>query len=243
MKVRVIDFETTEDPHTGDNHICELGYCDLDLHNLTVAMPKNLMVNPGRNIAPQSSAIHHITDVMCADGLREEGVDQILMNGMGVGDFFAAHQVEYERSFFSGYGHQWICTRKVAYDLYPDAPSHALQTLRYYLDLNTYMTAPSSSYPSHRAGPDSYLTACLLQKMFDHTVPICVANMVSITERPLLLRTVPFTREHKGKSFEEVDDGLLRWFLDLPDCSEDLRYTCQTHLEMRRKDRSNPFGS
>ena len=238
MKVRVIDFETTEDDVKAD-HIVEFGYTDFLVDEMAVSNPVSGLINPGRPIAPQSSAVHHITTSMVLGAPLVQCVPNFLLDGMEPGDVFAAHNAEYERRFFDGHGHAWICTRKVAHDLYEDAPSYALQTLRYWLDLDRAGMSRDLAFPPHRGGPDSYMTAWLLAVM--HRAMSNVEYMVALSDRPMLLRSVPFPHAHKGKSFEEIDDGLLRWYLGLDDLSEDLRFTVEYHLEKRRQERGDPF--
>ncbi len=241
MKVRVIDFETTQDDETREEFVCELGFSDYYVDEAVVIAPASALVDPNRKISPVSSGVHHITTDMVVGQLPLEEVGPTLLRDMNDGDLFAAHRIEYERRFFDGGGHKWLCTHRCAYDLYPDAPSHALQALRYYLCLEAEGMDSAEALPAHRAGPDAYVAAWLLATILKHTAD-GIPGLLATSNRPILLRKMQFGNKYWGRPFEEVDTGYLEFVIGLTDISDDLRHTCKHHLARRRQEHKNPFG-
>jgi exodeoxyribonuclease X len=125
MIIRCIDFETTGIPTPEDKHaIVEIGRCDLNVNGKTfVDAPHDVLCNPGRPIPHEAMAVHHITDEMVSVATGD-------ISFIGDADYFAAHNADYERQFFQTET-PFICTWKVALRVWPDAPQHNLQFLRY----------------------------------------------------------------------------------------------------------------
>lgn len=123
-------------------------------------------------------------------------------------------------------GAKWICTFKCALRLWPDAPSHSNQALRYWLDPVGLDRAIASR--SHRALPDAYVTAFLLREMLREAT---VEQLVAWTREPALLTKIAFGK-HRGKRWAEVDAGFLRWILT-KDFDEDVLLTARAELARR----------
>lgn len=70
-----------------------------------------------------------------------------------------------EQAFFAGGGRRWICTMKCAKHLFPDAPGHSNQVLRYHMKLDQDFDDAERAMPPHRAGPDTFVTAHRLARM------------------------------------------------------------------------------
>ena len=104
----------------------------------------------------------------------------------------AAHRAAFEKRWclprLSGRA-RWICTWKCALRLWPDAPTHSNQGLRYWrrpagLDRATGL-------PAHRAGPDAYVTAHHLRDML---ALADVDQLLAWSAQPALLVRVPTGR-------------------------------------------------
>lgn len=217
--IRCIDFETTGIPSEEDKHaIVEIGWCDLDGH--VVGVPDSVLCNPGRPIPHEAMAVHHITDAEVKDATGSIDV-------LGNPDYFAAHFADFERQFFQT-DVPFICTYKVALRIWPDAPSHSLQFLRYHLDL----VAPAHvAMPPHRAAPDAYLCAVLLQRIvMDAGTPL--SEMVRWSNGPALLPRVPFGK-HKGSKWDEVPIDYLDWVVRQKDMDRDMVANARHHLKQR----------
>lgn len=206
MIIRCIDFETTGIPTPDDPHaIIEIGTCDLDIHDGTgetfVDAPRDVLCNPGRPIPHEAMAVHHITDIMVADATGDVGAF------IGNADFFAAHNADFEDRFFKVPG-PLICTWKVALRLWPDAPAHSLQFLRYHLALPT---KGLFAEPPHRAGPDAYLCALLMERIVKEN-RCSLDDMARWSSGHALLPRCPLFK-HKGKKWEDVPTDYLEFIV------------------------------
>lgn len=207
MKIRVIDFETTGLPEDQVKAICEVGFADVGADG-QINQTGNYLVNPGHPIPPVTRAVHHISDAEVAGAPAPAQATQSLMNGMEAGDMFAAHNAEFEQAFFNGGDHHWICTLKCAQHLWPEAPRHSNQVLRYWLGIDTEQGFDAAlSMPPHRAGPDAYVTAFILRRLLLLASP---EELVRLTTAPILLRTVTFGK-HRGQAWADLPVDYLRW--------------------------------
>jgi exodeoxyribonuclease X len=236
--IRVIDFETTglKPPEAA---ICEIGWTDILLDtdlagqtDWTLNGPQYLYVDPGRPIPPEARAVHHISDRDVAGEIPPDVGLQTLMRGDP--EVFVAHNSLYDRQFFGGGDTPWICTRKVAMRLWPEAPNQQNQTLRYYLDIDgQYDFQPDRASPPHRAGPDTYVTAHLILKALEATT---ISQMVEWTNQPSLLPGAIQFGKHRGTPWSRVDRSYLDWIVKQVDMDVDVKFTARHWLNRRRSD-------
>lgn len=221
--IRCIDFETTGIPTETDKHaIVEIGWCDLTLSPLFVDFPRSELCDPRRPIPHAAMAVHHIRDeeVSGATGRLEL---------LGSPDYFAAHNADYERQFFNT-NVPFICTYKVALRLWPEAESHSLQFLRYHLALKANEIAAS---PPHRAGPDAYLCAILMERILQSDAAPSFEDMVRWSNGHALLPRCPLFK-HKGKEWKDVPTDYLDWVVNKPnDVAADVKANARLHLKAR----------
>jgi exodeoxyribonuclease X len=238
MKIRVVDFETTGLPEDAVKAICEVGYTDVfPVGNAQPSMfeePRgqlaetvSFLVNPGHSIPPVTRAIHHISDADVADAMKPSEAMKLLMQDMNPGDMFAAHNTVFEQAFFGGGDYPWICTFKCAQHLFPEAPRHANQVLRYWLDVDGQPNFdPALAMPPHRAGPDTYVTAFILLELLKKS---SAEELVRLTTAPVLLETVTFGK-HRGAKWRDLPPGYLSWIVNVSDLGEDEKHTAQHYL-------------
>ncbi len=210
-RLRVIDLETTGDSFVNGG-VVEVGWQDLTPEGATWALdgaPGSLLVNPGWPISPATSAVHHIVDEDVAAAPRWDDLAPGILRSEGV-LALAAHRAAFEKrwclSRLTG-GARWICTYKCALRLWPEAPTHSNQGLRYWrrpagLDRDTGL-------PAHRAGPDAYVTARHLRDMLAEAT---VAQLLAWSEQPALLVRVPHGAL-RGRRWKELDDAQLEQVL------------------------------
>lgn len=241
MKVRVIDFETTDQAEEKKKGkpvgIVEIGWTDVE-DNGPISRPQSHLVNPGIAIAVQARAVHHISDEMVVGAISPTEAFRLLMDGMEPGDMFAAHHAEFERTFFGGGNHAWICSMKAAKHLWEDAPSFSNQALRYHLDIDAEFQWPDLAMPPHRAGPDSYVTAHILAHLMRAQHP---TRLVELTNTPVLQRKVMFGEKHRGQLWADMDRGFLEWVLD-KDFDAETKHTARHWLNKLSRP-ANPFGN
>ena len=202
MIIRVIDFETTGLPPEAS--VCEAAYVDLRGDPVEVTNGWDRLVCPTTEMTLEALATHHITE----DEARHLGIawpkaSAILIEESP--DFFAAHNADFEKAFFNPEGSRWIDTYKVALRLWPDAPAHRNQVLRYFLKL----TVGDRAMPPHRAAPDAWVTAHLLLKALEHTT---IAELVQWSEEPPYLTKLTFGK-HRGKLYSEAPRDYLEWIV------------------------------
>ncbi len=156
-------------------------------------------------ITPQTAAIHHIIDedVAGAPSWPEAAAEILRPDARIIA--FAAHRAAFERRWCDRLtsGQPWICTHKCALRVWPDAPSHSNQSLRYWRKPAGLDRA--AGLPAHRAGPDAYVTAHLLRDM------IVIAGLPALlawSAEPALLTRVPHGPE-RGQRFETLDEATL----------------------------------
>lgn len=243
MNIRIVDIETTGlDPES--DAIIEVGWCDLrpdaiDLagapcHWRTVVSDGHdgFLADPGRDIPPQSSAVHHIVRADVVDRPTPAEIVQLMYASAGPGAIFCAHNAKFERAFLAPVlpgAPRWICTYKCALRLWPDAPSHGNAALRYWRGLDG--VDRSLMTPTHRAGPDAYITATLLAEMLDGPDCPSLDTLIEWSNQPALQVTCHIGA-WRGHKWTDVDDGFLRW-VAARDFDEDILYTVRHEIDRR----------
>lgn len=226
MLIRCIDFETTglEPPA----EVCEVGWCNME--DGAAVAPCHILCRIKSPMPPEASAVHHLTD----DDLRSDIMPFFRPEAFVAAEddeetVFAAHNAKFERQWFNPPDAKWIDTYRCALRMWPAAPSHGLQVLRYYLGLNCDRQLAS---PPHRAGPDAYVCAVLLERML---LKATVETLIEWTEQPVLLSFIKFGK-HKGAKFSELPLDYLQWMQrsDLMK-DEDIAFTVAAELKRRKK--------
>jgi exodeoxyribonuclease X len=244
--LRVIDLETTglEPP---EHNVCEVGWTDVVAvtHDLLgapmeweIGYGRGLLVDPGRHIPPETSAVHHLIDEDVA-GAPTWLVAASLAMPHAPGDAapiaYAAHSARFERQWctddLTG-GAPWICTYKCALRLWPDAPAHSNQALRYWrrpVGLDRVVASVA-----HRAFPDAYVTAFHLRDMLA-LAPI--EDLIKWSSEPAL-QVRCHIGKWRGTPWRDVDDGFLEW-VAARDFDEDVLFTVRHEMQRRRLDETS----
>lgn len=233
MILRAVDVETSGlDPVHGAS-VVEIGWCDVvdlpkdkpeDVMQWAISAPRSILVNPGHPIPPDCSAVHHITDTDVAGAPKfSEALPALLKDGPDV--VLCAHVAKFEQLFITVPA-TWICTWKVALHLAPNARSHSLQTLRYWLKLDVDRKLAE---PPHRAGPDAYVCAHLIVRML---AKLTVQEMIEISSRPAVLGKLYFGK-HAGVPIAQVPSDYLDWIIGQSGMDEDVRFTARAELHRR----------
>lgn len=232
--IRVIDFETTGTQDDEGAEVIELGRIDVSgrTGQVDTLSAWGALAQPRGLIPAAVRAVHHITDREL-EGQPLLGVLwQPFFAGCGPDDILAAHNAEFERFFHPGNGRAWIDTYKVAKAIWPDAPTHSNQGLRYWLRVDDMHPDfdPRLATPPHRALPDAYVTAHLLVEMLKHKT---IDEMVEISLYPVLLKVMNFGK-HKGMTFEDAPTDYLQWIRDKSELDVDTKFTAKHWLAKRR---------
>ena len=225
MKIRVIDFETTGVPEDETKAVCEVGYTDLDLDK-GIQPTVGFLVNPGHPIPPETRAVHHISDSDVIGAPSPDVAFRTLMEDMEPEDLFAAHNAKFEQAFFGGGQHRWICSLICAKHVWPEAPRHSNQVLRYWLGGLNDNLDQDLAMPPHRAGPDSYVTAHIIGQLLECK---SAARLVELTLTPVLLHQVTFGK-HRGKQWKDLPSDYLWWIANKSDLGADEKHTARHYL-------------
>jgi exodeoxyribonuclease X len=231
--IRVIDMETTGmDP---SSEVIELGWCDYEVETREISDPVSVLFHVGV-IPPESRAVHHISlsDIPTTAQPFDAFADVFMPADTMAITFFAAHNAAFECQFLGEMEHRRvICTYKSALRIWPDAPSHTNGALRYWLeDADKISLDADKAYPTHRAGPDAYITAHILRALFE--AGASGREMVAWTGAPAVLPRCPIGTPWRGMKWSDVDAGFLGWMARKEDMEPDHRWNAQRELDRRQ---------
>ena len=234
MRLRVIDLETTGiEPPAAE--IIEFGRVDVvvDAAGARVEPPQAWLYRPLRGIPPETMAVHHITEAdfrpdtpVCTP----ENLHAAVWSGPAP-TALVAHSCAFERQFVTEATTgpiPWICTYKVAMHVWPDAPRHSNQVLRYWRNL-TLDTA--LAMPPHRAGPDAWVTAHLVADLAQFA---SLEQMVAWTKEPRPMPKLTFGK-HRGQTWAQVPIDYLQWMQRQTDMDADTAWHAEQELLRRRR--------
>jgi exodeoxyribonuclease X len=229
--LRVVDFETTGTAPPA--HVIEVGACDLVEagDGWRIESPAAHLCGGG-TITAETRAIHHISPAEIF-GLRpfDPGafIEQAIADGVTA---LAAHHANFESQWLGGVvaGPPIVCTYKGALRVWPEAPSHQNQVLRYWLEEHGLSHPdPILCQPAHRAGPDAYATAHLLKALLRFAT---LDALIEWTREPAALPRCTIGK-FRGKKWDEVDAGFLGWMVKQPDMDPDLKWNAQREINKR----------
>lgn len=229
--VRVIDFEATG--LQPDAKVVEVGHCDFDVTNRAVGLPASYLCRVD-HMPPDTRAVHHIRaeetaglppyDRWC---LYEEAVRAGVVA-------FAAHTADFEQRFMLG-SIPLVCTYKAALRVWPEAPSHSVFGLLYWLeDQGLAAYSRQLAMPPHRAGPDAYATCHLLAAIYAEGFE--GRDLIKWTMEPRLLPRVPIG-DWRGRRWDEPDWGFLRWIVNkrASGMDPDIVWNAEREIERREQ--------
>lgn len=232
MLIRVFDFETTGLPTDDDpKAVVQVGYCDVlySAGEAAIGGQRQMTVNPGRPIEPEASAVHHLTDTdVAGHPPPDAGMAFLMGGGFNRPDYFAAFNLDFDGRYFGGGEVPMFCIYKAALRVYPDAPGHSNQVLRYWLGLDLDRVRAS---PPHAAGADAYVSACLLARMLSDGL-VEIDTMIRWSKGPALLPKVNFGK-HKGAKWADVPTDYLKWIIEKSDFDRNVKANAKHHLKER----------
>jgi exodeoxyribonuclease X len=222
-----LDFETTNvDPKIAK--AVEVALIGGGLDMLT-------LVNPGCPIPPETSAIHHITDADVADAPSWDEVKTLLASAVvetvnnGKVPVFVAHNAQYEQGILGEFSKTaWVCTYKVALRLWPEAPNHKNETLRYWLGLGNLGRA--NSHFAHSAEHDARVTLQIYAKAKELA---SIEQMIEWSLLPGKLPKMPLGK-HFGQEWNTIPAPYLEWCIKNLGDREDVVYCAKEELKRRR---------
>jgi exodeoxyribonuclease X len=223
MEAIVLDTETTGmEPEKGDQLVELAGV------RLSDGQSYEKLCDPGRDIPPEAKAVHHITEDMVRGWDAPEHAAGSMLEVLGLPDYMVAHNAPFDKGFMQLLGEvyrntPWICTWRCAMHLWPEAPSHSNQVLRYWLGLSPDL--PADLYP-HRALYDTIVTRHILLRMLEtHSLD----DLHRLSYQPVVLLKVRFGK-HRGLLWSQVPRDYLQWVIKQQDMDDDVRHTAMHHL-------------
>lgn len=233
MKIAVIDTETTGAEETDQVvevaavHLLFDSDGDLVRHKCWSSLFK-----PSVPVSAIGRASHHISDA----ALRRAPTIAKSLPLPIEGDYVAFHNAAFDLQMLAQSGvpreqipEKVICTWRCSMHLWPDAPRHSNQVLRYHKNV---VQIAASKLPPHRALPDALVTASNLVAMLREK---SADELVEMTSLPVLLHTVRFGK-YRGQLWETLDEGYLHWILS-KSFGEDEKYTAQHWISKRREEK------
>lgn len=225
MKIAAIDLETTGEDAEKDV-ACEVGVVFLE--DGAPTRRYHTLIHPGkREIHPIASACHHLTKETFKTNPSIKIKKKFWKELLKGQDYLVAHNAEFDSKFLPYKKIPWICTYRCALFLYPDAPKHSLQALRYWLSLKPSL--PAGLHP-HRALYDAICLSELVMKMLDFK---SADELYTISSQPMLLTKVRFGK-HRDTPYSEVPKDYLHWILK-QDFDEDVKFTARYYLDGVRR--------
>lgn len=224
--IRVLDFEATG--LEADARIVEVGYTDLNAATREIGATHSYLCRVAE-MPPATRAVHHIRAEQTW-GFPPYDRWCLYEDAARAGVYaWAAHSAQFEERFILG-AMPMFCTNKAALRLWPDAPSHGVFPLLYWLeDQGKVRFDEARAYPPHRAGPDSYATAVLLKAMLDDG--LTGRTLREWSAEPRVFPRCPIG-QWRDRPWAECDWGFLQWILRKID-DPDIRFNAALELERR----------
>jgi exodeoxyribonuclease X len=230
MNLIVVDTETSDLPERGGSML-ELAWMVLHEPDWKPVSAYETYIQYAGPIDPRAQASHHIrADCLTVERgavTREYAVGKLLAE-LSSDAYLVAHNSDFDSKFLSELATPWICTYRVSKHIWPEAPGHSNQVLRYWLGIKPDLSIADTIKPRspHQALYDVATTVGILQKMLERHSPV---ELYNITKGPNLLRTIEFGK-HKGTEFKDVPRDYLAWLRGQPQLEPDLKFTLDHYL-------------
>lgn len=212
---KVIFFDTETTGKEADDTLCQIAYKTGD--EIFCELYK-----PTKEIPPEASAVHHISNKMVADKLplKESASYKIIKELFeNENSIVVAHNAKFDIGMLAKEDivpKNVICTYRVAnaLDTHGKYKKYSLQYLRYALDFDIEAQA-------HDALGDVMVLEMLFKRLFDAIKKdlgddrAVLEKMIEISSQPILIKEFGFGK-HIGKKISDVvqlDKGYLEWLL------------------------------
>ena len=237
-RIVIFDTETTDmDPENGAE-LCEIGYTELlcDGTEWQFGAGAWTYVETQAAFSPAARAVHHIDPASCLPGApncvsRDLAIRQLMIMRSD-STLWAAHNAPFDLGFVPELkGDAVLDTLQMARHIWPDAPKHGNQVLRYYLGSEPPVEYTAGLDP-HRSQYDAAVTAAFLREALERHSP---EELLRLSKQPLLLKTVSFGK-HKDQPWSAVPRDYLA-FLARGDMYRDdanIRHTVDHYLNRPR---------
>lgn len=193
-------------------------------------------------IKVQAMAVHGITpDLIEGKGVfTDTNFYKMLQSLNNQENYLIAHNMPFDMGMMQKEGFvsnlKIIDTLRVAKHLLKDSESHALQYLRYSLELYKNEQAEADKYNITIKAHDAIGDVLVMKLLLSHLVKLTkeqfpginpMVKMAELTITPIFIETFKFGK-HKGKKIQEVCDNdmnYINWMMDKMDLDVDMKYT------------------
>lgn len=192
------------------------------------------LINPGRPIPPESTAIHGLTDADVADAPT---LSEALQSPDACRALVGATPVAYNARFDAAFvplGKKWLCAMRLAKHLLGDAVAdYQLPTVAEHLGVDSEairQSLPQNGSMRHQAPFDAAMAASALNPLVDRYLslglPEDIERLVEFAERPLTYKVITFGK-HEGLAYNRAPVHYLQWLLNESDmgCDPDIRHS------------------
>jgi exodeoxyribonuclease X len=223
----VLDVETTG--VEGYDQVVEIGVVFLGRAG---RLSWSTLVRPTVAVHPSARGAHHISEEELAAAPTVEEVLRDAPRRPLRESVMVAHNLAFDARMMGQTGlgdllpERRICTYQCARHVWPQAPSHSNQALRYHLNLRV----PSALGSPHRAVADATVTASLLEALL---AKLSAEDLERLTSQPVLLEKVRVGK-YRGQPWSEMDRGYLEWILNCKEpFDDDVQHTARHWLRTR----------
>lgn len=230
-KFVVLDTETTGiDPNS--DKVVDISLVEVSRNGIKPLY--NTLIHPNRDIPATASAVHHITLKHVADKPLFEAVWPTIMGHLQDA-VIVAHNAQFDRSMIPETGRPWICSYRLARHLWPSAPGHSNQVMRYWLGIDVDAEA------AHSAAGDTLVTAHLFYRELGYyrkhiAQSDQVEKLIEYVESPIPIHVMPFGK-HKGARLDEIPSSYFSWALqNMTDLDSDLRIAMKEQAVTRNEE-------
>ncbi len=210
-KILVLDFETTG--LSEDNRPVEVAWIEID-QNFQKIKEVSHLVNPQIPIEPSATEVHGISDEQVAECptleevLKAEGITEQMKILLVAHN--AVFDAKYLRPFVSEL--EFVCTKRIAWTVNPDAPNAKLSTLVEYLGLK--------ANPTHRALAD--VEGCLEYLKYVNGLGLNLSEMKRASDEAIENMEMPFGK-HKGVLVANLPRSYVSWMRENMNIDGDLK--------------------
>ncbi|MCY0894993.1 MAG: DUF3820 family protein [Alicyclobacillaceae bacterium] len=222
----VLDTETTGlDPET--DQVIDLSLVEVSKRGIVPLYETR--IDPKRPIPPESSAVHHLTDRDVAGKPTLDAVWPTVLDHLQDA-VLVAHNASFDRAMLPETHRPWVCSKRMAQHLWPDAPNHKNQTLRYYLGIDV------DAEPAHSAAGDTWVTAHVFwRELGEYRSRVAqtdgLEEFLAWANSPIEVKKMPFGK-HRGKLIKQLPTDYIRWALaNVEEMDADLRHSMERVLK------------
>jgi len=230
VNLLVTDTETSNLPEKG-GQLLELAWNNLELQDgkWTSTFAHETYVQYAGPIDPVAHASHHIDPQRLAPesgAITRENAIILLKRHIREDTYLVAHNSPFDAAVLPEIVAKWLDTLKISKRIWPEAPAHSNQVLRYWLGIKPDLTIATTikQRAPHQALYDVATTTGIILKMLERHTP---DELYRICYTPQLLKIMPFGK-HKGLAPSEVvtkDPGYFDWLRKQKELEPDVIFT------------------